>query len=189
MLCSVSLVPLHRSVLASSLLLGVALSGCHQSETGSTVARPSSPGQQRQLEDQVRSELEAIPPPTKSKFANVRSLELWSNPYLTVQDNLLVLHVTVADANPSTFGQDGMLRPAGARRQTLSIRAAELPAALNAVPPSAWPYGRVLAVEEAHNTPKSVEPQVRRTMEGVMRTLTDLGVVVYEWTENGPEIR
>lgn len=179
-----------RSVLlASALLFCVVISGCRGGRAGAPGSEPSSADGQRRLLEEVRSQLEVIPPPTKSKFANVHSLEVWSNPYLTVQDNLLVLHVTVADANTSNFGQDGMLRPVGARRQVLSIRAPELPAALNAIPVTAWPYGRVLAIEEAHNTPKSAEPQVRRTMENVMRTLNDLGVVVYEWTENGPEIR
>ena len=141
--------------------------------------------QQRELNDQVRVQLETIAPPVKSRYMAIKSLTAWQNPYLTVQDNLLVLHVTVADANTSALGQGGMLRPTGARRQDLTIRVGELSAALNAVPTSAWPYGRVMAVEEAHNTPASVEPAVRRTMEGVIRTLGDLGVVAYEWNEGG----
>ena len=180
---------LRSPLLASLVLLAGGLVGCHTGDASRPTPEATTADQQRHLNDQVRSELEAIPPPTKSKFANVHSLDAWSNPYLTVQDNMLTLHVTLADANTSDFGQNGMLRPTGARRQALSIRAAELPAALNAVPPTAWPYGRVVAVAEAPNTPKAVEPQVRRTMEGVMRTLTDLGVVVYEWTDSGPEIR
>ncbi len=145
--------------------------------------------QQRELNDQVRVELEQIPAPTKSKYMAIKSLTAWQNPYLTVQDNLIVLHVTLADANTSALGQGGMLRPTGARRQDLTIRVGELAAALNAVPESAWPLGRVIAVEEAHNTPAALEPAVRRTMEGVMRTLGDLGVVPYEWTEGGAGLR
>lgn len=180
---------LRSSLLASLLLLAGNLAGCHGGDAPGSIGSPTTADQQRQLNNQVRGELEAIPPPTKARFANVHSLDAWSNPYLTVQDNMLTLHVTIADANTSNFGQNGMLRPTGARRQILNIRAAELPAALNAVPLTAWPYGRVIAVEEAHNTPKAMEPQVRRSMEGVMRTLTDLGVVVYEWTDTGAEIR
>jgi hypothetical protein len=78
-----------------------------------------------------------------------------------------------------------MLRPAGARRQNLNVRVSELPAALNAIPEGSWPYGRVIAVEEAHEVPVSARPQVRRNMETVMKQLSDLGVVVYEWSENG----
>ena len=145
--------------------------------------------QQRELNDQVRLELEQIPPPTKSKYMAIKSLTAWQNPYLTVQDNLIVLHVTVADGNTSALGQGGMLRPTGARRQDLTIRVGELAAALNAVPQTAWPLGRVIAVEEAHNTPAQREPAVRRTVEGVFRTLGDLGVVPYEWSEGGAGLR
>jgi hypothetical protein len=167
------------------------LAGCHGGDVKTTAeGGPRAVGeQQRERNEQVRLELEQIPTPTKSKYMTIKSLTAWENPYLTVQDDLLVLHVTMADANTSALGQGGMLRPKGARRQDLTIRVGELAAALNAVPQGAWPYGRVIAVEEAHNTPATVEPAVRRTMEGVMRTLGDLGVVPYEWNEGGPGLR
>ena len=115
----------------------------------------------------------------------VHSLTSWENPYLTVQENMATLHVTLADANPSTLGTGGMLRPAAARRQDVIIRTADLPTALAAVPESSWPYGRVVAVEEAHDTPASARPAVRRNVEATLKTLGDLGVVVYEWNESG----
>ena len=102
---------------------------------------------------------------------------------------MLTLHVTLADANPSELGVGGILRPVGARRQDLNIRASDLPIALNAVPQSAWPYGRVVAVEEAHDTPASARPQVRRNMEAAMQLLNDVGVVVYEWNESGSPVK
>ncbi len=119
----------------------------------------------------------------------IHSLTSWENPYLTVQGGMLTLHVTVADANSSELGVGGILRPVGARRQDLNIRTADLPAALNAVPQTAWPYGRVVAIEEAHDTPQSARPQVRRNMETAMQLLNDLGVVVYEWSESGNSFR
>jgi hypothetical protein len=61
----------------------------------------------------------------------------------------------------------------------------DLPAALNAVPQNFWPYGRVVAVEEAHEVPVSARPEVRLNVEAVIKTLNDLGVVVYEWTDSG----
>jgi len=61
----------------------------------------------------------------------------------------------------------------------------ELAAALNAIPESSWPYGRVIAVEEAHEIPVKAMPQVRRNMESVVKTLNDLGIVVYDWSESG----
>jgi hypothetical protein len=82
-----------------------------------------------------------------------------------------------------------MLRPVGARHQDLNVRASDLPAALNAIPENSWPYGRVIAVEEAHQTPTSAQPAVRRNVEGTLKTLGDLGVVVYEWNEGSGGLR
>lgn len=135
--------------------------------------------------DSARQQLTLIPPPSKSRYMAVHSLSSWDNPYLTVQENIATLHVTVADANPSSLGTGGMLRPAAARRQDVIIRLSDLPEALSAVPESSWPYGRVVAVEEAHDTPQSARPGVRRTVEATLKTLGDLGVVVYEWNEGG----
>jgi hypothetical protein len=82
-----------------------------------------------------------------------------------------------------------MLRPVGARSQVLNVRVSDLPAALNAVPENSWPYGRVVAVEEAHETPASDRPAVRRNVESTIKTLSDLGVVVYEWNEGSAGLR
>ena len=70
--------------------------------------------------------------------------------------------------------------------QDLNVAPEKLGEALRAIPHSAWPYGRVAAVEEAHKTPASGLPSVRRNMEAAMKTLNDLGIVVYEWNETGP---
>jgi hypothetical protein len=134
----------------------------------------------------ARQQIGQIPPPSKSRYMAVRSISGWENPYLTVQPNMATLHVTLADANPTQIGVGGMLRPAGARRQDVTVRLSDLPDALNAVPESSWPYGRVVAVEEAHGTPQSEEPAVRRNVENTLKTLNDLGVVVYDWTESTP---
>ena len=185
--------PPHPRPLASALLIAALapVIGC----TPSAPATPAQTdtraivAQQQQLNNQVRQELEAIPPPSKTRYLAVRSLTSWENPYITVQGAMLTLHVTLADANTSALGQGGMLRPTGARRQNLDISVGALPAALNAVPQSAWPYGRVIAVEEAHEAPAGARPEIRRNMESVMRSLGDLGVVVYEWSEGGPGLR
>lgn len=161
---------------ALALPLPVLLSGCSRANA---TALPSP-----QEVETARQQIELIPPPSKSRYMAVRSLSGWENPYLTVQQNMAILHVTMADANPSSLGVGGLLRPVGARRQDLSVRIGDLPAALNAIPDTSWPYGRVVAVEEAHDAPKSAEPAVRRNVESTIRTLNDLGVVVYEWTDS-----
>jgi hypothetical protein len=136
--------------------------------------------------DEIRTEVAQIPLPSKTRYLAVKSLTAWENPYLTVQGNMVTLHVTIADANTSDLGVGGLLRPVGARRQDLNVRTTDLASAINAIPQSAWPYGRVVAVEEAHNIPLADRPQVRKNEEASMKTLNDIGVVVYEWQDNGP---
>ncbi len=154
---------------------------------------PDAKAAQRAQTNAVRSDLEAIPLPSKAKYMGVKSLTTWENPYLTIQGQMVTLHVTLADANTTTLGQGSILRPVGARRQDLNVRTSDLPAALNAVPregpQAAWPYGRVVALEEAHDAPKSAEPELRRNMEATIKILNDLGIVVYEWQDNNPALR
>jgi hypothetical protein len=170
--------------LASALSLPLALTGC--SRTPAQAAPTASLAQeQRQAIEAARQQLDLIPPPSKTRYMAVRNLTSWENPYLTVQGGMVTLHVLLADSNTSSLGEGGMLRPIGARRRNLDVRVSDLPTALNAVPTSAWPYGRVVAVEEAHEIPVKARAEVRRNMESVIKTLGDLGVVVYEWNDTG----
>ena len=169
-----------RTSILSLLLCAVALTGCHSLPPAPT---PQAPEQQRRQLEVIRQDLEAVPPPSKTRYLAVKSLTSWENPYLTIQGSMITVHVMVADANVSNLGVGGILRPSGARRQDLNVRTADLPAALNAVPSTSWPYGRVVAVEEAHDAPPSARPELRRNMETAMRYLNDIGVVVYEWQE------
>ncbi len=127
-----------------------------------------------------RQELELIPPPSKNRYMAVHSFDSWENPYITVQPGMLTIHILLADANPTPYGAGGMLRPIGARRQDVNVSPEKLGEAMSSIPQSSWPYGRVVAVEEAHNTPKTVEPVVRRRMETTVGTLNDLGIVAYD---------
>jgi hypothetical protein len=166
------------------VLFVLTLVGCSSSPL--VPAPNDSKVQLRRQTDAIRAELEQIPLPSKTRYLAVHSLNFWENPYITVQGSMVTLHVTLADANTSSLGAGGILRPVGARRQDLNVRTADLPAAINAIPQSAWPYGRVVAVEEAHDAPKSAEPELRRNMEAAIKALGDIGVVVYEWQDNGP---
>ncbi len=170
--------------LFSALLLPVGLTGCTGSSAATQTPSRALAAQQQQELEETRKQLELIPPPSKTRYMAVRSLSVWENPYLTVQGGMVTLHVMTPDA--AGLGNSGMLRPMGARRQDLNVRVGELAVALNAVPEGSWPYGRVMAVEEAHNIPAGARPEVRRNMETVMKTLGDLGVVVDEWNDNGP---
>ncbi|MBS1822632.1 MAG: hypothetical protein JST61_11775 [Acidobacteria bacterium] len=177
--------PAGRSFLAIVLSCTLGFAGCNRT-TPSANAPSATLSQAQQLAlESARQQLELIPPPSKTRYMAVRNLNTWENPYLTVQGSMVTLHVLIADANTSTLGQGGLLRPVGARRRNLDVRVGDLPAALNAIPESAWPYGRVVAVEEAHEVPVSARAEVRRNVESVLKTLGDLGVVAYEWNDSG----
>jgi hypothetical protein len=169
----------------SSALLPMLFTGCSRTSTPSPAEEQAIAAQQREEAAMAKQQLNSIPLPSKAQYMAVKSLNLWQNPYVTVQGGMLTLHVVLADANTSTLGQGGLLRPMGARRRDLNVRIGELSPALNAIPESSWPYGRVVAVEEAHEVPVSARPQVRRNMETVVNTLNNLGIVVYDWSESG----
>jgi hypothetical protein len=170
----------------STLLPALAFTGCKRAESAM-----KAPGvafattQQRAMIATAHQQLNLIPPPSKNLYMAVHSLGDWQNPYFTIPAGIVTVHVLLADANTSTLDPGGVLRPVGARRQDLDVRVEDLPAALNAIPANAWPYGRVIAVEEAHNIPAADLPQVRRNMEAAMQMLNDLGIVVDDRTENG----
>ncbi len=173
------------ALLFPALLLPLVTTGCTRTAAPSVAEARAIAAEQRQEAEAARQQMDMIPPPSKTRYMAVKSLSVWENPYLTVQGGMVTLHVLAADANKSDLGLGGILRPMGARRQDLNVRVGDLPAALNAIPETSWPYGRVVAVEEAHEVPVSARQEVRRNMETVMKTLNDLGVVVYEWGDSG----
>jgi hypothetical protein len=180
-------IPTGRSsltiVLATALALPFALTGCHGGS--GTASIPGFAAEREQALEAARQQMELIPPPSKSRYMAVQSLNSWENPYVTVQGSMVTLHVLIGDANPSTLGVGGLLRPVNARRRNLDVRLSDLPTALNAIPESSWPYGRVVAIEEAHDVPAKARPEIRRNVEAVLKTLGDLGVVAYEWNDTG----
>jgi hypothetical protein len=171
--------------LLPALLLPVMLTGCTHTATPSQAEMRAIAAEQQQEASQAKQQMDAIPLPSKAQYMAVKSLNLWQNPYLTVQGGMVTMHVMLADANTSEMGKGGLLRPMGARRRNLNVRLSELSAALNSIPQNAWPYGRVIAVEEAHDAPSSARPEIRRNVETVVNTLNNLGIVVYDWSESG----
>jgi hypothetical protein len=155
-------------------LLVVLISGCHH------YAAPVSANQSRAELETEREQLDQIPPPIKSTFMTVHNFDSWQNPVLTIQPSMVELHVLLADANTTPIGVGGMFRPVNARRQELNISLSSLGDAMSSIPRSSWPYGRVVAIEEANKTPSSAEPTVRRNMEVTISKLNDLGIVVYD---------
>ena len=137
----------------------------------------------RAVLDTEREQIALIPPPSKSRYMAVHSFEQWENPYITVQPDMVTIHVLMADGNTTGIGTGGMFRPIAARRQEISISMEKLGEAMTSIPQSSWPYGRVVAIEEAHKTPPAVQPMLRRNMEAALANLSDLGVMVYDINE------
>jgi hypothetical protein len=168
------------------LLLGL-LSACHKGEQAVANAAKGAVNAERQAQaaateiDRQRAALANIPLPTKSLYVDVHEPGSWANPFLSVNADSFNLRVTLADANPSTLGQGTMLRPEAARRQELELRPGDLADALIALPPSAWRYGRVVAVAESPLAGRKDRPRVRRNVEAAIQKLNDLGIVVEEW--------
>ena len=161
------------------VLIALLLTGCQSH----VVSGAQTKAEQRAEAAQERQELDQVPLPSKTRYMAVHSFDAWENPYITVQPDMLTIHVMLADQNPSSFGSGGMLRPVGARREEVNISPDKLGEAMSAIPQSSWPYGRVVAVEEAHQTPAKQEPLIRRNMETTVGILNDLGIVAYDLTD------
>lgn len=157
--------------------------------TGCKTAPPDTAASRLEHTHQVevaREDLQQIPPPSKHLYLNVGRLEDWQNPALTVQEKMISIHVLMADSNPSDLGKGTMLRPTAARIQVLNVDPKNLAEALNAIPKDAWPYGRVVSIEEARDAPQSARPQLRRNIEAAIDTLNSIGVVPDEWADDRP---
>ncbi len=174
---------------ALALLICLALcSGCHRSPQSDGTTQPN----QRQLQQQqartlaknestARVALEQIPPPLKHRYVNVHSTDAWENPFLSVHRDSLTLRIIFPQQTSSPVDGGTMLHPAAARKQELEIRMTDLPEALSAIPDFAWPYGRVVAIEESPTAARQDRVQVRRNVESAIRIVNDLDVVVDEW--------
>jgi hypothetical protein len=173
---------LRRSVVVVALGC-LSLAGCRSEKQAVTkVSTAEHKAQQAsQLRDQQRAQLNRIALPTKSRYIDVHEPGAWQNPFISFDEKMVNLRITLADANPSSFGEGGMLRPSAARRNEVQINSKDLVDALIALPDSAWPYGRVVAIEESPLADKKMRPQIRRQIELAIQQLNDLGVVVDEW--------
>ncbi len=176
-----------RGLATLALLLPVALVACHKEEQAVVVVAQKAANAEHQAQaaatvrDQQRAALARIPLPTKSLYVDVHEPGAWVNPFLSVEPDTFDLRVNLVDPNPSSAGQDPMLRPAGARRQELQLRPSELADAIVALPDGAWRYGRVIAVAEAPGANPKDRPKIRRNVEAAIQQLNDLGIVVQEW--------
>lgn len=167
-------------------MMGLGIACCHKGEqavegVAQNAVKAERTVQARATErDNQRAMLAAIPLPTKSLYVDVHEPSAWTNPFIAVGADMISLRIIHADANTSDLGQGTMLRPVAARKQEVQLHPSDLAEAITAIPVSAWPYGRVIAVAEASSTPQD-RPKVRRNVEAAIQQLNELGIVVEEW--------
>ena len=130
--------------------------------------------------DAYRQQIAEIPLPSKTVYTSIHTRASWANPFLIVGKSSVNLSILYPSNGPAEPG-DTFLRPVAARRRELDIRIADLPEAITAAPPSTWPWGRVVAVEEDPTAAPQDRPAIRRNVEATMQVLSDLGIVVDEW--------
>jgi hypothetical protein len=112
------------------------------------------------VKDDPAARLQAIPPADLATYMKVRDMRQWRNPFLILQKEGVAL-LDVANS------EQRLLKPE------------ELAGALAALPASAWPYGRVVAVQEG--TPTGTEEEkadFRRNRAVIAGTLHEVHVVI-----------
>lgn len=180
-------IPVRAGVVLLLSLAVVLVSGCRGEKQAVESVRQNAVSAEHRAQaasaqqDQQRAALAKIELPTKSRYVDVHEPGAWANPFISFDAQMVNLRVTLADANTSQLGQGGMLRPSAARRREIQINRKDLVEALIALPGSAWPYGRVVAVEESPLAERKARPAIIRDMAAAMQQLNDLGVVVDEW--------
>jgi len=104
-----------------------------------------------------------IPLPDPNKYRSVRDARDWQNPYLIVQAN----------------GIDA--RPISAATETPTMSPADVVAYLENLPPMAWPYGLVVAVQENGVRATGDDARIKRNREELVRLLENAGIKVTLW--------
>jgi hypothetical protein len=128
----------------------------------------SKPLQPEQASHLVTSEvrLQQIPPADSEKYGQLTSMKAWRNPYLLVkQDGLWLLDVSNNEERP--------------------IKPDQLLATLAALPEAAWPYGRVVAVQEIHAGNSQTDGIAVRRNRAILAGTLESGKVLIQWVPNG----
>lgn len=106
--------------------------------------------------------IQQIPPADSAKYARLRDMKSWRNPYLIVkQDGFWLLDVSNNEEHP--------LKP----DQILD--------ALASLPSSAWPYGRVVAVQEIGVSGSDADRMALRRNRAILAGTLEEAQVLINW--------
>jgi len=101
--------------------------------------------------------------PDPTKYPGIKDMSGWKNPYLVVRDD----GIGIVDLS---------------NREIHMLKPEEIPAELVSLPSSAWPYGRVVLVAQAHPKDPSdqTKTQLRENRALLLGTLKELDVQYQE---------
>jgi hypothetical protein len=111
------------------------------------------------LEASAAARILAIPPASPEKYRGMIDMKGWQNPYLIIKAD----GVALLDAGNH---EERLLKPA------------EVTQALAKLPPSAWPYGRVVAVTENGVRAAGDDVPIRKNRAIVAGALESLHVLI-----------
>jgi hypothetical protein len=121
-------------------------------------AKPPSPPRETAAAS-PEARIQQIPPADPAKYGQAPAHAEWRNPYLIIR-------------------KDGVgLLDAGNNEERL-IKLEDLPKALAQLPPSAWPYGRVVAVTEIGVRASGDDVLIRKNRGIVLGTLENMHVLI-----------
>ena len=113
--------------------------------------------QQKTAPPEVR--IQQIPPADPQKYIDMRDLKNWSNPYLIIKPN----GVALLDV---------------ANHEEHLLKTEELPKALANLPPSAWPYGRIVVVSDPGAVSANDLVLIRKNRGIVAGTLESMHILI-----------
>ena len=126
-------------------------------------SKPSQPAPVASSEAPKTTGLESIPMPDPTKYPSIKDMSGWKNPYLVVRDD----GIGIVDLS---------------NREIHMLKPEEIPAELVSLPSSAWPYGRVVLVAQAHpkDPTDQTKTQLRENRALLLGTLKELDVQYQE---------
>lgn len=130
-------------------LLGLVLTSC-----SSSAKPPHTPAQPNPI-----AQIQALPAADTKQIARIGDMRNWKNPYLIVRTDGIAL-LDPADNEQKILTPDQVI------------------GALGALPPSAWPYGRVVAVAENPVRSNSDKASLRKNRAVLAGALENLHVII-----------
>ncbi len=125
-------------------------------------AKPPRGAEQATAAISPESRIQQIPPADPQKYAGMRDMKAWRNPYLIIRPDGV-----------------GLLDP-GNNEQRL-LKPDELLNALAALPASAWPYGRVVVVTENPLTSSEEQRVAIRRNKGIVAGTLESTNILINW--------